>query len=1225
MSLHKNNVSKPHKTLPYWNALLPRSVLILFICGIYFHTDIALFLYDKTHSEPQVPSFYWLTSSLKEKLLWYYPLGKNLEPAAGELVEPKEASPFRSVGAFQGIQLSSNRFLKIPSVHDFNFQKDFTLSFWFIPPESFSPSGHPLKNIFWVGNTVTPANPYFSLWYHNQSGAEKLHISSAMGKANLPYHFKGKQFYQLVLSYKADKRSLNLFINGEEISFSFYETPAGALSAPDPSFMFQVAQGYAPSTNYSAIYGGLVLWGRTLAPTEVQTLFSWSQDVNVSDIHDYTEDIWLSRLANSHWIEHMLWNYPLHHNTVSALDSAIALLEDRMKEISISSPVPGFIRKGMELSYSRFLQFPRPQDLDLRRSISLGFWVVPIEASRSLKNIFWIGNPNKSETPYLSLWYNGASDVLHLSSVLGKTNISYKMYPKQLYYFLLISDLENSKFRFFINGQELPILISDHPVELTKIAQHLPAVNPDEDKFYFARGITPETGLHGLYGDITLWRKALNQTEIQTLTATVLREESSFVSELLVLKKELLRTTTGLAIFCLFLAYQSWIFIIVQKYRIILFNILFSLLILIWLMPLHLIPSDDGGYFIEIKNLSECLQENYLCWPQTALFYTKPTFIFVVSIIHAVVNIFKEITPLEAIGILSLLSIGFMGGLIQSIVAKSIRHKNLGYFVAFTLFYSSVTLWANTLWWGYAAFKACILLMFWHSLWIFMQMCDGCLLKQMAGYRIKMVRYFLQIVFLAVLAFYIHLSVIPFLLTGFFASMIVLFQNIRVRESLKKFFAPIPLSINGFYVIKTSLLLMACVPMIIVGIGVVNQLAVQDGHIPYLNAYYTNYMESNKGHWASGGIKLTETAFQELKQHFSTDQNIIKGLESLQEKYFSSRATFFFEMEKRIGRDHIQTLKTKLSPIIEIQRPSSPPLLYRFTVFLYYLSTELMLFLLILVSFLSLWMTKCDIIRNLNKYKEIFFYFIILISSIILISLSPGVKNLRNFFPIHIALTLCICFLVVFAIEHICNHIKNKRANPIMLVLLGATFMNYIGTSLYRSQCVIDTMLGVGHQIEQLVGSDRPIKIFFPRTDRLVWGRYLEEVGLYPYEAYVIERLKTKLLSYERQAYHLVDFVEVEHISDAFSQMGSHDYLITQQIPLFVSEKNLIHSFPLFTCTRPPSFNYMEELYTISYIEWSFSQWKENLKSYYCSGISRHDNSIFIYQSKPIPDRKHVF
>ncbi|MBF0351764.1 MAG: hypothetical protein HQM11_12095 [SAR324 cluster bacterium] len=516
-------------------------LLAMGLTSVLYNTELALSIYP--NPPPITELLLSSTSSeipnLTEKLMWHYPLRRGLNPSTGEL-----AQPFQSRSMFQGIQLSSIRFLKFPYPEEFDLRTNLTLSFWFIP--DFASLTNPaLKNIVWVGNPNTPGIPYFSMWYSSQSGSEKLHISSVLGKANIPFVIQEEQFYRVTLTYQAESRTLKLFVNGKEILFQFFENNSAPSPSPPLHSVFQIAQGYAPSSSLSAIYGGVILWGRALETAEIQTLHSWSQIENQSAINDYTEELWRPQLQLSSWQNHLLWSYPLHHDTHSTLESSLmAKMEENPEEIFASAVMPTFGHYGMELSYARFLQLPKAKDLDFHQDFSLSFWLVPLDIQDdSLKNIFWLGNPAQPGTPYFSLWYR-ESHSFHISSVLGHANIPYELQFDHFYHFLLIYNRENTTLKLLINGQELPVtwLINGQTVELANVVPFLPALDRTLDVFYWAKGLAPTTGLNGLYGDLAFWKKSLSLSEAQEQTSWMIRKNSSFLSDILILQSIFLYT-----------------------------------------------------------------------------------------------------------------------------------------------------------------------------------------------------------------------------------------------------------------------------------------------------------------------------------------------------------------------------------------------------------------------------------------------------------------------------------------------------------------------------------------------------------------------------------------------------------------------------------------------------------------------------------------------------------
>ncbi|MBF0351767.1 MAG: hypothetical protein HQM11_12110 [SAR324 cluster bacterium] len=488
-------------TFSKWKISLFAVILLPGLVGIYFGEEIASLFLEKTNFTREILLPQLQTSSLKNKLLWVYPLDRDLKHSDDDLL------PFHSVSGFHGIQLSAQHFVKIPNLSDFDFRNDFSFSFWFIPNGANLDS---LNNILWIGDPAIPDKPYFSLWYGLVGGSRQLHISSVLGKSFITSVFQENQFYQLTLSYQAQTRILRLFVNGQEIPIGWYESGPKFSNSSPLSTVFQIARGFAPVTEFSGIYGGLVFWHRTLDVLEIQNMDSWRKEKSLLSLENYTEDVLKPQLQTSSLRNNLLWFYPLQRDLNSALGGEHVLNLVKTFDDTLTSPSPQFrslgLFKGIQLSHAHPGQISRVHDFNYNNDFSLSFWVIPvdffIDPRHFLKNIIWIGNSDNPGSPYFSMWY-GDERRLHISGIMGKKDLFYELKSEQFYHFKLI----------YNRGiPAMNLLINDQSFDLPVMALNNESIT-EPNVFYFAKGFSPETGFSGIYGAINFWKRILTTTE----------------------------------------------------------------------------------------------------------------------------------------------------------------------------------------------------------------------------------------------------------------------------------------------------------------------------------------------------------------------------------------------------------------------------------------------------------------------------------------------------------------------------------------------------------------------------------------------------------------------------------------------------------------------------------------------------------------------------------------
>ncbi|MBF0274618.1 MAG: hypothetical protein HQK84_05250 [Nitrospinae bacterium] len=139
-------------------------------------------------------------------------------------------------------------------------------------------------------------------------------------------------------------------------------------------------------------------------------------------------------------------------------------------------------------------------------------------------------------------------------------------------------------------------------------------------------------------------------------------------------------------------------------------NIIVGLFFYLYTYPHTRIPSDEKVFALDTEIYSKCLSERLICSPSIRGEFTKPVFIIAAGIVHNVVGRFIPISPLEAINLLSYISLGIIGFFLQLLI---VGHQKEYYrsVIVLVIFYTSVTVNANQLWVGYSTFLACLVLM----------------------------------------------------------------------------------------------------------------------------------------------------------------------------------------------------------------------------------------------------------------------------------------------------------------------------------------------------------------------------------------------------------------------------------------------------------------------------------------------------------------------------------
>ncbi len=213
-----------------------------------------------------------------------------------------------------------------------------------------------------------------------------------------------------------------------------------------------------------------------------------------------------------------------------------------------------------------------------------------------------------------------------------------------------------------------------------------------------------------------------------------------------------------------------------NKLLLITVNIILALVIFYFAQPIHNIPSDDVVFAKDINKVSECLKEKrtVLCWPKPNRFYTKPILTYIGGYLHWILNSYYFISAISVLALLNIISIALISTIFQMVVASIAENKFIAVVITGTLIYSSPTVLGCAFWWGYAAILTLFIYSSWVILWkmalIYTSIVHGT--PFLAKNSVTLFFNCILLIFLLTLAFYTHLSSIPFLLSGLLCSFL---------------------------------------------------------------------------------------------------------------------------------------------------------------------------------------------------------------------------------------------------------------------------------------------------------------------------------------------------------------------------------------------------------------------------------------------------------------------
>jgi len=211
-----------------------------------------------------------------------------------------------------------------------------------------------------------------------------------------------------------------------------------------------------------------------------------------------------------------------------------------------------------------------------------------------------------------------------------------------------------------------------------------------------------------------------------------------------------------------------------NKLSLVAVNIIMALAIFYFVQPIYYIPSDGFTLSKDIEKVSTCLEKNKMarCWPRPNYFYTKPTLIFLGGFVHWVLKPYFVLSAISVLALLGVISITLVSVIFQIFISSIATHKFMAVVITAVLVYTSPTVLAATVWWGYAAFITLFIYLSWMILWNMMinyiDIVRGhpFIIRKSVFLSVN----FVLLVMVSTLAFYIHLSSIPFLLAGFFCA-----------------------------------------------------------------------------------------------------------------------------------------------------------------------------------------------------------------------------------------------------------------------------------------------------------------------------------------------------------------------------------------------------------------------------------------------------------------------